>query len=609
MICKNCGTETLHWKFCPKCGTKILEEAPPPVPTDTLCASCGAALNPGAKFCRVCGVRREQPPPPVIPEESTPAEPENPPDLQFTPEDTEKEQEQEKEQAAPIPVVQPAPAGEPANTPENTFPKQESAAKSSDYSNSGKKTSSGKLAVFIFIAAILLLGGVVGAWFYLYKDPPVPAGLLVKTDPGGAEITLDGESIGRTDDFGDLLYEGIKPGRHEIMARLDNYADAKQDIQFTSGEQQEVEFILNSHAGIVGGGGPVTGTSSEIGAGVGYGAGTNFGSSANAGTSISSGTVANSGTSTSSGANANTGANTNAGIGTSSGTNAGTGTGTGTSSGTSASSGTNASTVTGTSSGTSAAAATDPKQKPKETPQDPSKNLASLLVTTDPGNVYVTLDGRSIGQTDDSGSLLYEGVEPGWHDVSAHFDGYTEAQQRLRFESGERQTAKLELDRLTGWLSINVGTRNADIRIRGVGILETYNDQVNDLEIPAGSYTITVSKTGYRQTTRTINVRANASERISIAMEANYTGPSSGTMVWEGEVRGSTMVTIEDGKASTGRVTGSPLPGVPCSIRLSDYRNVSIAYAPDQESDYKRVVLQVNSKGRIKVTLMWTVLR
>ena len=83
----------------------------------------------------------------------------------------------------------------------------------------------------------------------------------------------------------------------------------------------------------------------------------------------------------------------------------------------------------------------------------------------------------------------------------------------------------------------------------------------------------------------------------------------SGVMVWTGDVRGVTMVTIEDGKASTGRVTGNPLPGVPCSILLSDFRNVAISYAPGPESDYKRVVLQVNSKGRVSVQLRWSVIR
>jgi hypothetical protein len=47
--CPNCGTETKGAKFCPNCGTKI-ETAP----VTTVCPKCGTETN-GAKFCPNCG--------------------------------------------------------------------------------------------------------------------------------------------------------------------------------------------------------------------------------------------------------------------------------------------------------------------------------------------------------------------------------------------------------------------------------------------------------------------------------------------------------------------------------------------------------------------------
>ena len=521
MTCKNCGTEILRGKFCPGCGTKISEEPSPPpqeVRTDAICASCNAPLKPGAKFCRACGARPEAPP--VVPEESSPVVPEN------------------------LPVPEPEP--EPEKKPDK----------------SGNK----KILAFVVAAALLLAAGF-GFWFFYPRNglkTVVPSSLVVTTNPGNVHITLDGQPIGTTDDSGNLLYEEIEPGRYEVTARRDNYKDAKQKLEFISGEQQTAEFFLNPLA-------------------------------------------------------------------------------------------------------------------------------ASLLLTTNPGNAYISLDGQPIGMTDYSGNLLYEDVEPGRHEVAAHRDNYTDAKQNLEFAAGEQQTAQLILNQIavkpspdpkqnleskdiplkptqepaktkpvaadnkpvggagvsieqppvetakmdgyaepeqdeefasdeqyadsldmnlpTGSLSVNVNTRNADIRIRGAGVLETHSDRLSSLTLPVGSYTITVSKSGYRSATRTATIRANSNTNISVALESAYAGPMSGVMVWTGDVRGATMVTIEDGKASTGRVTGSPLPGVPCSILLSDFRNVAIAYAPGPESDYKRVVLQVNSKGRVSVQLRWSVIR
>ena len=249
-----------------------------------------------------------------------------------------------------------------------------------------------------------------------------------------------------------------------------------------------------------------------------------------------------------------------------------------------------------------------PAPKQKENIQ-PKILPARLLVKTDPGNVYITLNGRQIGMTDDSGNLSYDGVTPGLHEVRAYAEGYDDATQNLQFTSGGQQEAQLTLTRLNGNLSVKVNVGNADIRISGAGILSDHNGHITALELPSGSYTVTVSKAGYRTVTGTADVQANGNRNISVTLEAIYSGPTSGVMVWEGDVRGPVMVTIEDGKASTGRVTGNPLPGVPCSIVLSDYKNAVIAYMPGRESDYKRVVLQVNSRGKVSVEMRWTVLQ
>jgi hypothetical protein len=84
-----------------------------------------------------------------------------------------------------------------------------------------------------------------------------------------------------------------------------------------------------------------------------------------------------------------------------------------------------------------------------------------------------------------------------------------------------------------------------------------------------------------------------------------YSGPSSGEIVWEGIIRGTELVTIENGQASSGMVTGS-LPGVACLIQPTDAKKVSIASAPGPRNQYNRLVIRVSGNGRTRVTLKWS---
>jgi Ca-activated chloride channel homolog len=63
-LCKNCGNPLrANAKFCPKCGTPVLDEIEatemisPKVDSDlAYCPNCGQKLRPGAKFCNNCGM-------------------------------------------------------------------------------------------------------------------------------------------------------------------------------------------------------------------------------------------------------------------------------------------------------------------------------------------------------------------------------------------------------------------------------------------------------------------------------------------------------------------------------------------------------------------------
>jgi hypothetical protein len=86
---------------------------------------------------------------------------------------------------------------------------------------------------------------------------------------------------------------------------------------------------------------------------------------------------------------------------------------------------------------------------------------------------------------------------------------------------------------------------------------------------------------------------------------ASYSGPSSGEIVWEGDIKGTELITIENGRASSGTVSGA-LPGVLCLLQPADPKRVSIASTPAPYNQYKRMVFRVSANGRTRVVIRWS---
>ncbi len=89
---------------------------------------------------------------------------------------------------------------------------------------------------------------------------------------------------------------------------------------------------------------------------------------------------------------------------------------------------------------------------------------------------------------------------------------------------------------------------------------------------------------------------------------APYSGPRSGTLVWEGNVRGKELITIENGVASIGRVVSGGAPaGVPFLLQPTNSKDVGVAAAPSPRTEFRSFVLRVKGNGRVRVTVDWSV--
>ena len=81
----------------------------------------------------------------------------------------------------------------------------------------------------------------------------------------------------------------------------------------------------------------------------------------------------------------------------------------------------------------------------------------------------------------------------------------------------------------------------------------------------------------------------------------------SGTIIWTGQVGKNEVITIDGGSATIGVVQGTPLPGVPCRIQLSD-SSVAVVEPPGSGNSYRKIVLRFNRSGNFSVRINWEAL-
>jgi len=102
-------------------------------------------------------------------------------------------------------------------------------------------------------------------------------------------------------------------------------------------------------------------------------------------------------------------------------------------------------------------------------------------------------------------------------------------------------------------------------------------------------------------------VPERAHEEAASRQPVAYAGPSAGTIVWRGTVRGTTLVTITGNLSDVGQVISGSLPGVLVMVQPSDAKHVGVASTPAPSNSYQRLILRIQGTGDLQETVQWSV--
>lgn len=212
MICPSCHAQIAEGKkFCGACGAALAPNGQASVavaPSSPRCRKCGSKVSPAKKFCGVCGSpigTQQVQSPDALPNTRTPAS--SPGELP-------------RPSAASRPRVS-APISTPSAPPTQWGTPRETI--DTDISKPPIKLPSGKVLGSISAVVILLL---CAAGWYMWGVE-----LELITDPGGAEVMLDGKPVGRTvGQGGSLVLPHLAHGTHSLSLTHPGFDEWAQPV-------------------------------------------------------------------------------------------------------------------------------------------------------------------------------------------------------------------------------------------------------------------------------------------------------------------------------------------------------------------------------------------
>ena len=271
-------------------------------------------------------------------------------------------------------------------------------------------------------------------------------------------------------------------------------------------------------------------------------------------------------------------------------------------------------------------------RKPTTSPALP----AELTINVTPSDARIWLNDQETGSREPDGSLRLRGLKPGTFTIIARRLNYRDYSRTIILEPKQSEFISVALVPLPGRISVTPSLAGAAITLTNKEnnmSIGRYSEKVSDLEVPAGSYKISVTKTGYWDSVRDIYVkpaeriylepqlepmpvekpalrRSSAMSLRSFNEGKNVIVSLTGASADSSGGLGTIEVSLPNGRSGAGTVTGA-LPGMPCQVdfvRLENVGEFSFSETPASSNGWARVVIRIrpkDSKRPVRFAINW----
>jgi len=137
-----------------------------------------------------------------------------------------------------------------------------------------------------------------------------------------------------------------------------------------------------------------------------------------------------------------------------------------------------------------------------------SARTTSLEVVTDPEGATLYLGYRRAGET----PLTLDDMEPGRYRIRVEKSGYYAEERLISLERGEAVVLDIELERITGYLSVRANVSDLTIIADGT----TYNEDF--IELPIGAYRVHIRRFGYLDVVKEITIEPEQETRLDVEL-------------------------------------------------------------------------------------------
>jgi len=201
-------------------------------------------------------------------------------------------------------------------------------------------------------------------------------------------------------------------------------------------------------------------------------------------------------------------------------------------------------------------------------------------------------------------------------------EGYRENHRAIDVLPGETTKLSITLEAVKGILSVRPNVSGTAIELRSITRdqpVGTYAGGIEHLEFPPGEYEVTISKSGYVSSTRSVTINGGSSVEIEPHLgplpppkpARPAPRPMNGRVELDGKylivyLSGSSQddsvsigsINVTASKAGLGEISGS-LNGSPCRIEFFKMENIdewSLVEPPSPSNQYSRAVIRVRPK-------------